>query len=149
MPRLNIPDLAFGLFLIAFGAIAFALAGELKFGTADAMGPGYVPRGLASIIMMYGAVMGVRALFAGFQAFPEIELRSLTLIVGSVAAFALLLPVAGLALTGLVVVLVAGFAAHDVRVRANAVLAVAVTAFSVVLFVKVLGLPIPVWPRGW
>jgi putative tricarboxylic transport membrane protein len=147
--RLNIPDLAFGLFLIAFGAIVFALAGDLKVGTADAMGPGYVPRGLALIIMAYGAAMSVRALFAGFQALPEIELRPLLLIAASVAAFALLLPLAGLALSGLVAVLVAGFAAHDVRLRENAVLALAVTAFSVILFAKVLGLPIPVWPREW
>lgn len=149
MSRLNIPDLAFGLFLIALGAIAFALAGDLKVGTADAMGPGYVPRGLALIIMAYGAVMGARALFVGFQGFPDIELRPLVLICASVAAFALLLPLAGLAVSGLVVVLVAGFAAHDARLRENAALALAVTAFSILLFVKVLGLPIPVWPGGW
>jgi putative tricarboxylic transport membrane protein len=148
LSRLNIPDLAFGLFLIAFGAIAFALAGDLKVGTADAMGPGYVPRGLALIIMAYGAAMGLRALFAGLQAFPEIELRPLLLICAAVAAFALLLPLAGLAVSGLVVVLVAGFAAHDVRLRENLILSIAVTAFSILLFVKLLGLPIPVWPGG-
>jgi putative tricarboxylic transport membrane protein len=147
--RINIPDFAFGLFLVALGAIAFTLAGELSVGSAGAMGPGYVPRGLALIIMAYGAAMGLRALFSGFQAFPEIELRPLLLIGASVAAFALLLPVAGLALTGFVVVLAAGFAARDARVRGNIVLALAVTAFSILLFVTLLGLPIPIWPRGW
>ena len=32
--RLNVPDLAFAAFLVAFGALAFALAGELSVGTA-------------------------------------------------------------------------------------------------------------------
>jgi hypothetical protein len=49
--RLNVPDLAFAAFLVALGALAFALAGELSIGSAAAMGPGYVPRGLALIIL--------------------------------------------------------------------------------------------------
>jgi hypothetical protein len=144
--RINLPDLAFALFLIAAGAIALYLARDLSIGNAAAMGPGYVPRGLAIIIMLYGVVMGVRALFAGALAFPQIEWRPLLLISLSVAAFALMLRFAGLALTGLVVVLIAGLASTDVRVRENGVLALCVTAFSVLLFVTLLGLPIRVWP---
>ena len=59
----------------------------------------------------------------------------------------MLLPLAGLAITSFVVVVCAGFAAYDVRLRENAVLAVALAIFAVLLFVIVLGLPIPVWPR--
>ena len=69
--RLNVPDLAFGVFLVALGALAFTLAGELTVGTAASMGPGYVPRGLALIIMVYGVVLGVRAAFAGHEPFPR------------------------------------------------------------------------------
>ena len=143
---MNVPDLAFAAFLVGLGALAFALAGELSVGTAASMGPGYVPRGLGILIMVYGAVLGVRAVFAGWQAFPEIALRPLLLISGSVALFAVLLPFAGLALTSFAVVVCAGYAAYDVRQRENAVLAAGLAAFAVVLFVSVLGLPIPVWP---
>ena len=144
--RVNVPDVAFAAFLVGLGAFAFALTSELAMGTAASMGPGYVPRGLALIIMIYGAVLGVRAAFAGWQALPGIELRPLLLISGAVGLFAVLLPVAGLALTSFAVVLCAGYAAYDVRARENVVLAVALSAFAVVLFVAVLGLPIPVWP---
>ena len=144
---MNLPDLAFAVFLVALGALAFVLAGELSVGTTASMGPGYVPRALAIIIMLYGAVLGVRALFKGRVAFPAIERRPLFFISAAVALFALLLPFAGLALTSFAVVLCAGFAAYDVRLRENAVLGVALAAFAVVLFVSVLGLPIPVWPR--
>ena len=122
-PRANVPDLAFAAFLVAFGALAFALALELSVGTAAAMGPGYVPRGLALIIMIYGLVLGLRAAFTGRVAFPNIAWRPLLLILASVALFAILLPVAGLALTSLAVVICAGLAAYDVRLRENAVLA--------------------------
>lgn len=144
--RINIPDLAFAVFLVALGALAFGLASSLSVGTAAAMGPGYVPRGLTIIIMIYGLVLGVRAMFAGAVTFPSIEWRPLILILGSVALFAVLLPIAGLAITSFALVICAGFAAYDVRVRENAIAAVTLAAFAVVLFVVALGLPIPVWP---
>jgi len=145
--RANVPDLAFAAFLVALGALAFALAGELNVGTAAAMGPGYVPRGLALIIMIYGLVLGLRAVFAGHVVFPEMAWRPLFLISAAVALFAVLLPFAGLAITSLAVVICSGLASYDVRLRENAVLAVALAIFAVLLFVTVLGLPIPVWPR--
>lgn len=144
--KINTPDLAFAVFLIALGGLALALASPLSVGTAAAMGPGYVPRGLAVLIMLYGAALGLRALFSGREAMPSIELRPLLLIFGAVALFAVLLPIVGLALTSLALVLCAGTAAYDVRFRENAIAAVILAAFAVVLFVMALGLPIPVWP---
>jgi hypothetical protein len=96
--------------------------------------------------MAYGVVLGVRAAFTGRQPFPEVAWRPLLLISAAVALFAVLLPRAGLALTSLAVVICAGFASYDVRLKENALLAVALALFAVVLFVAVLGLPIPVWP---
>jgi hypothetical protein len=144
--RVHVPDLAFGLFLVALGALALVLASELPVGSAAVMGPGYVPRGLALLIMIFGAAMAVRAAFAGRQAFPAVALRPLLLIGGAVALFAILLPLVGLVLTSVAVVMCAGLAAFDVRLRENAVLAVGLAAFAVLLFVTVLGLPIRVWP---
>jgi hypothetical protein len=144
--RINIPDLAFAAFLVALGALAFALASPLSVGTAAAMGPGYVPRGLAILIMIYGLALGLRALVAGAVNFPGVEMRPLLLILGSVALFAVVLPVAGLAITSFALVLCAGYAAYDVRQRENAFAALLLAAFAVVLFVLALSLPIPVWP---
>ena len=145
--RLNVPDLAFGVFLVALGALAHTLAGELTVGTAASMGPGYVPRGLALIIMVYGIVLGLRAAFTGRASFPAMAWRPLILIAASVALFGILLPVIGLAVTSVVVVIAAGFAAYDARLRENVILALALAIFAVLLFVAALGLPIPVWPQ--
>ena len=54
--RINVPDLAFGVLLIAVGAIAWVLVADLPVGTATSMGPGYVPRGLALMIAAFGVV---------------------------------------------------------------------------------------------
>jgi hypothetical protein len=144
--RINVPDLAFAVFLIALGALAFVLASPLSVGTAAAMGPGYVPRGLAILIMIYGLVLGLRAMVSGAVAFPGVELRPLLLILGSVALFAVMLPLAGLAITSFALVLCAGYAAYDVRQRENVISALVLAAFAVVLFIVALSLPIPVWP---
>jgi putative tricarboxylic transport membrane protein len=143
--RLNIPDLCFAVFLIALGALAFSLSSQLSIGNAAAMGPGYVPRGLSILIMVYGLVLGVRAFFSGKQAFPEIAFRPIIMVSASVALFAIFLPLIGLAITSFIVVVCAGFAAYDVRLRENAILALGLAAFGVLLFVKVLGLPVPIW----
>jgi hypothetical protein len=144
--RLNVPDLAFAIFLVALGALSIALASDLSIGTAAAMGAGYVPRGLAIVIMVYGLILGVKALFSGREPFPRIALRPLIFIAMAVALFAILLPLVGLAFTSLAVVISAGFAAYDVRLRENAMLALALSVFAVLLFVTALGLPIRVWP---
>lgn len=144
--RLNVPDLLFATFLVALGAFAYAAAGELRVGTAAVMGPGYVPKGLALIIMIYGAALGVRAAFAGVQAMPAMAWRPLLMLSAAVVVFAVVLPLGGLALTSFLVVVCAGVASYDVRLRENALLGAALAAFAVVLFVAVLGLPIPVWP---
>jgi hypothetical protein len=144
--RVNAPDLAFAVFLVALGALAFSLASQLTMGSAAAMGPGYVPRGLSVIIMIYGAVLGARALFSGALPFPGIELRPLLLLSGAVALFAILLPLFGLAVASFVIVLCAGFAAYDVRLRENALAALTLAVFASILFVSVLGLPIQVLP---
>jgi len=144
--RINIPDLAFAAFLIALGAFAFSLALDLHAGSAGAMGPGYVPRALALLTLLYGCALALRALLDARQSFPVIAFRPLLLIAAAVALYAVLLPLAGLAITGALVVLVACFAAPDMRWRETIVIALGATIFSVLLFSFALGLPIPVWP---
>ncbi len=145
--RINFPDLAFGALLIVVGAIAWMLIVDLPVGTATSMGPGYVPRGLALMIATFGVVQCARAFLAAHVPFPATALRPVLLVGASVASFALLLRVAGLAVTAAVVVIIAGYAASDVRLRENLLLAVGMAVFAVALFVFGLGLPIPIWPQ--
>lgn len=144
--RISFPDLAFAGFLIAVGGLAMALASDLTAGSAGLMGPGYVPRALAILIILLGAGMAGRAILAARQPMPGVALRPLALIGMSVALFALLLPRAGLAITSFAVVVCAGFAAADARLRENLLLAVGLATFAVALFVLGLGLPIRIWP---
>ena len=115
--RGNAPDIAFGAFLILLAIVALWETRALAIGTAADMGPGYVPRALAWIIMTFGAV------------------------------FALLLPKGGLALATFATLACSTFAVSGFRWRESLLFAVVLTVFTVLLFVNGLGLPLAVWPR--
>jgi hypothetical protein len=144
--RVSIPDLAFALFLVAFGAAVLALTTDLRMGSAANMGPGYVPRGLAGIIAIYGIALTVPAILAPFQTMPGVRPRSLLFIALALALFAILFPRVGLAVAGLVAMLCASAAASDSKPGEAIVFALILTAFAVLLFVYGLRLPFRVWP---
>jgi hypothetical protein len=145
--RGDAPELVFGGFLIVLAAVALLATSALKPGTAADMGPGYVPRALAWIIMGFGAILVGRGLVASRRRLPGTTLRPLTMILAALALFAVLLPRVGLVLTTLATVACATPAASDWRWRETIPFAVVLAAASVFLFVKGLGLPVSVWPR--
>ena len=145
--RGNAPDIAFGAFLVILAAVALWETRALKIGTAADMGPGYVPRALAWIIMGFGMVFAVSGLRAGRQAMPRFDLRSFLMVLLSLAVFALLLPKGGLALATFGTLACSTFAVSDYRWRESLLFSVILTAFTVLLFVNGLGLPLAVWPR--
>jgi hypothetical protein len=65
----------------------------------------------------------------------------------SLAVFALLLPRGGLALATLATMACSTFATADYKWRESVIFAVIITAFTVLLFVYGLGLPLSIWPR--
>jgi hypothetical protein len=146
MSRVNTADLAFGLFLVAVGAIALYLIADLPMGSASRMGPGYVPRALAVTIALLGIFLAGKAMVAGREAFPEIAWRPILLVGAAVGLFGLLLPRLGLAITAFITVAVAGLAARDMQWRELLLIAAVLSAFAVLLFIKALGLPMPTWP---
>lgn len=144
--RVDLPELAFGLLMVAIGVAALAATSDLTVGRAGSMGPGYVPRWLALAIALFGLGLSVRAVLARRQAFPAMGLRPLLLISASLGLFALLLPLAGLAIASFATIICAGLAAADTRHLENVLFAVALTVFAVVLFVVALGMPVAIWP---
>ena len=91
---MNLPDLAFAVFLIALGGLAFELAGELggrhrRFNGAGLCAARARPHDRAA----YGAVMGIRAALGGRSRVPGDRAAPAAVDRAAVALFALLLPV--------------------------------------------------------
>jgi hypothetical protein len=148
--RIDVKELAFGVFLIALALTAFAATAKLNVGTAADMGPGFVPRVLAWVILGFGAVFCVTGALAGTRGaaepLPAPAWRPLIAILAAIGVFAALFWGLGLMAACAGSVLVAGTAAGPVRWGRLVLLGPVLAAFSALLFVKGLGLPFQLWP---
>jgi putative tricarboxylic transport membrane protein len=145
VPRLDAKELAFGLFLIALALVAFGATGPLAVGSAADMGPGFVPRALAWIILGFGVTFLATGLLKAPEPFPALAWRPLVMILASIALFAVLFSTLGLLAACVGTVVVAGAATTPVRWLQLVAFGVAIAAFSALLFVKGLGLPFKLW----
>lgn len=141
-------DLATGLLLIAVAALGFWLAMDLRIGTAQRMGPGYLPRAMCAVLGGLGALIVVRSFIVSGAPREPWAWMPLALVSASIAAFALGIEKVGLFVSIVALVVVASLAAPDKRAGEVAILSVGLAAFSSFVFVKMLGLPIPLWPAA-
>ncbi len=139
-------DLLFGLFLVVLAAVVFVAARKLPVGSAADMGPGYVPRSIAWGTLVFGlCFIGKSFVVPGERILPP-RWRPLILIPLSVAIFALLVMKAGLALASFLAMMVASAASEETRPMEIVVFSLAISAGSVLLFVRALSLPVPIFP---
>jgi hypothetical protein len=144
--RVDFKDFAFGTFLIALALIAFGATGSLAIGIAADMGPGFVPRALAWIILGFGVTFLITGLAKARAPIPAPAWRPLAAILASIALFAVLFAKLGLIAACVGAVVVAGAATSPVRWLQLVAFGVVMAAFSALLFVKGLGLPFRLWP---
>jgi hypothetical protein len=127
--------------------IAFmVLAHGYRIGTPARMGPGFFPTVLGGILAALGLSLSIPALIRDGEALPRLGLRPLFTVLIAIVVFALLLQPLGFVLSAVVLVLMSGFADPELRPAESVGLALLLTAFSVVIFVVLLGLPFNLWP---
>jgi hypothetical protein len=135
-----------GLMFIAFG-LGFALiAQNYQIGTAVRMGPAYFPTVLGGILTLLGIAILIESFIVHGPEIRQFHFRPLILILIAITLFAILLKPLGLVLASAVVVGVGALGGHEFRFKEVGILYVVLAVFSVLVFVKGLGLPIPIWP---
>ena len=144
--RLDWPDLLFGTFLIAVSAGAFAATAKLSGGSAADMGPGYMPRAIALILLGFGLFFTGRGLTRRHAGIERVQARPMLGIAVAVGTFALLIEGAGLVAASFAAVLLAAAASRESRLFEVILFGLCVAAGAVLLFVKALALPVPIWP---
>ena len=132
-----------GLMLIATGIAVVLIARAYPFGTSLRMGPGYFPSVLGVILVLFGLYLLVQALRSGEAIDGNWSLRALIVVPLSLVLFGLLMDRAGFIPALAVLIFGSAAASTEFRLVEVALLTVALTAFSVVLFVWALGLPYP------
>ena len=110
------------------------------------MGPGFLPIVLGGILAALGLTLSIPALIRDGGPLPRLGLRPLLTVLVAIVVFALLLRPLGFVLSAVVLVLMSGFADPELRRAESVGLALLLTAFSVALFVVLLGLPFNLWP---
>jgi hypothetical protein len=150
--RANSKDLMAGGMFMAIG-LSFALDSllYLRIGKAFSMGPGYFPLMMGCLLLALGGAIALRALGQAPESFGPIPWRGLGLVLGSIVFFAVTVRGLGMALSLFGSVLMAAESSGLMSRRGSAILSVSLTAFSIVVFIYLLGLPYPVigdWLHG-
>jgi hypothetical protein len=137
-------DLWSGLIFIAFGAAAIMLARGYAMGHAGRMGPGYFPTALGGVLVLIGLVLVVQSLIAAGDAVTGLAWRKAVLVLMASGLFGISVEGLGLAASTALLVMISGLASERFRFGPFLALAVGLSVFSSVVFVTLLGLPIPI-----
>jgi hypothetical protein len=129
---------------VGFGAIAFWIARDYSFGTASRMGPGYFPSVLAGLLMFFGALALLRGLRRTGEPLGHFAWKQTAVVLAATVGFGFLLDRAGLVVALIVLILGSAAASAKFRLEWKALaLAGVLIAFCVLVFIKGLGLPMP------
>jgi putative tricarboxylic transport membrane protein len=136
-----------GLMFIVFGLFFMIGAGNYDLGSAARMGPAYFPTMLGGLLAVIGGVVFFQSFVVSGGKVAAIPLRLLLFISVALLLFGYLLKPFGLVLALALLVFVSAFAGHEFKLREVLVLALALILLSVLVFVKGLGQPFPLWPK--
>ncbi len=139
-------DFIGGIALLAISVVAYFAMSNLGVMRGFSFGAGTVPR----LFCLLLGVLSVAIIASSFTArgpkLEHIPWRGPVFILASVLFFGLTIRLLGLAISGVITVLLAGMAVDDFKLGEGTIFAVIITAFCAFLFPFALGQPIPLWP---
>jgi Tripartite tricarboxylate transporter TctB family len=133
-----------GLIYVCFGASAIVIGRDYPMGTAFKMGPAYFPTILGGLLLVIGTISVIRSFILSGTPITAFSLKGLGWVTGSVFLFGFLVRGAGLAVALPVLIILSAYASAKFRWRATLAMAVGLTIFCVLVFLKGLGIPLPV-----
>ena len=146
-PLKNRQDFYGGLFFLGLGVFGVVFGKGYTIGTISRMGPGYLPRVLSYALIIIGTFIAVRAIRYGGSHIEPCFWRPIVFVLGSILVFALLIPRGGLVLSTLLVTILSSFGTRETHWRDTIILGTFMALLTALVFIKLLGLPISVWPR--
>ena len=147
----SIKDLMAGLIYIFFGASAILIAREYNMGTAFKMGPAFFPSVLSMLLIAVGAISIIRAFILPGTPIGAISIKGLLLVTCAIVVFGLVVRGAGLAIALPLLLFISAAASVKFRWQTTLFIAVGLTLFCILVFLKGLGIPLPVvgpWIAG-
>ena len=140
------PDLLTAAIFVGFGALGLWQTSGLDGGTLAQMGPGFLPRVVCGLLILFGLVIGIAALRRDAVAIEPIKLRPVIVITLSIIGFAYAATHLGFVIASLFLVIAGSLADPGDKWRTTLLLAAGLTAFGAIVFVYGLGVQVPLWP---
>jgi hypothetical protein len=146
MLRVKSPqDIGAGVVFLLIGLAGLYFGGDLALGTAARMGPGYFPRLLSFMIIAVGVVVALQGVTVEGPPVEPLRMRPITFIIGAILVFGWLIERIGLALTAVLLTLLAAYARREVKLGETVLLGIGLGLFTVAVFVHLLGQALPAW----
>jgi hypothetical protein len=133
-----------GLIYIAFGLSAIVIARDYDMGTALRMGPAYFPTILGALLMLIGAISVMRSFFVRDAPIGGFALKAVLIVVVATFLFGVTVRGAGLAIALPILIIVSATASNRFTWVGSVALAAGLTLFCVLVFLKGLGVPLPI-----
>jgi len=140
----NARDFWTGLIYIFFGSSAIIIARDYAMGTAIKMGPAYFPTILGGLLILIGVISVIRSFIVAGIPIGAFVLNGLVLVTVSVVAFGFVVRGLGLAIALPLLIIVSAYGSTRFRWRPTLVMAAGLTVFCVFVFLKGLGIPLPI-----
>ena len=134
--------LGFGLFFAVWAAVNYQM------GTAVRMGPAYFPTVLGGLLAVLGLVVLLTSLTIDGPRVDRFHFRPLLFVLAANVAYGYLMKPLGLVLATGVLVFISALGGHEFKWKEVTLLYVFLILFSVLVFVKGLTLPFPLWPEA-
>ena len=132
-----------GLLYICFGLIAVVAARDYGMGTALKSGAAYFPTVLGWLLILIGAISLIRGFIIPGTRIGALALKGLVMVVGATLIFGVTVRGAGLAVA-IPILIVISAASSRFSWKSTLLMAAGLTVFCVLVFLKGLGVPLPV-----
>jgi hypothetical protein len=144
MTSRNPKDLWAGIIYIAVGAAAIIIARDYGMGTPRKMGPAFFPVILSVLLIVIGIASLVRSFVQPGTPIGGFAIRGTLLVTGATVLFGVIVRGAGMIIAMPLLVIVSAYASKHFGWRTSILLAVGITAFCILIFLKGLGIPLPI-----
>ncbi len=135
-----------GVLFIVFAVVAIITARGYSMGSVGRMGPGYFPIALGCFLALLGIITVAKSLTVDGERMEKLNLGPIATIVVAVALFGLSIERLGLIISIAIVTAILAVVFRGLSWISFLFLTGALIAFSVIVFVYALQLPLSIWP---
>jgi hypothetical protein len=130
-----------GIIFLFFGLAAVFIGQDYAMGSAGRMGPAYFPSVLGTLLAVIGLIGIIRSFILVGEPIGRFYMKELLMILAAILLFGILMRGAGLVPAIVVLIFLSAYAGPKFNLKEVTFLAVGLAVFAVVVFVKLLGLP--------